>query len=178
MRTNPEPPFILPVPVKNWLVSVFAEVNVRTSRKLSRIPTTHETSLDETVIEQLSQVACPFRFGNDWLVRIETHYLGGGWHFRRWEIADLGVLVIFRRAGVILRTKIGLLQPKRLYPDELTVEADAHPMDYIVGFGRLMDSDSEFRSATRERTFHFSPNSAYRALGYRSEQFKRILEYQ
>lgn len=87
------------MPVKNWLLSVFAEVNERASRKLSRIPTTHETSLDETVIEQLSQVACPFRFGNDWLVRIDTHYLGGGRHFGRWEIADLGVLVIFRRAG-------------------------------------------------------------------------------
>ena len=37
---------------------------------------------------------------------------------------------------------------------------------------------SEFRSATRERTFHFSLESAYRALGYRNEQFQRVLEYQ
>src|SRR4051794_29808930 len=45
-----EPPFRLPGPVREWLWSAFAEVNIRTSRKLSRIPTTHETSLDEAVI--------------------------------------------------------------------------------------------------------------------------------
>ncbi|MFY9940338.1 MAG: hypothetical protein WAK33_25880 [Silvibacterium sp.] len=99
-------------------------------------------------------------------------------HFSRWEIADIGVLVVFRRAGAVLRTKIGLLQSKRLYPDEQTVEAEAHPMDYYIGFGRFMHSDSEFRSAARERTFSFSLSSVYRALGYQSDQYNRVLEYQ
>lgn len=75
---------------------------------------THETSLDLTVIEQLSQVASPLRFSGEWLVRLDTHYLGGGRHFGSWEIADLGVLVVFRRRGVVERVKVALLQSKRL----------------------------------------------------------------
>lgn len=171
-------PFAIPEAVLDWIRSVFELVNERTWRKLSRIPTAHETSLDLTVIEQLSQVASPFRLASDWLVRIDTHYHGGGRHFGEWEIADLGTLVIFRRAGTVMRTKIGLLQSKRLYPDELSVEAEDQPIDYMVGFGRLLHSDSEFRMATRDRRFSFSQDSKYRALEYRGKQYARVLEYQ
>ena len=172
------PPFSIPDAVTDWVRSVFCRVNERTSGKLSRIPTTHETSLDLTVIEQISQFASPFRLASDWLVRIDTHYLGGGRHFGEWEIADLGVLIIYRRAGIVQRTKIGLLQSKRLYPNELTTEAEDHPIDYMVGFGRLLHSDSEFKAATKDRSFHFSNESKYRALEYNGNQYVRVLEYQ
>jgi hypothetical protein len=168
----------MPNEVRDWISSVFREVNERTARKLSRIPTTHETSLDLTVIEQISQFSSPFRIASDWIVRIDTHYLGGGRHFGRWEIADLGILVVFRKGGIVQQTKIGLLQSKRLYPDELTVDAEDHEIDYIVGFGRLLHSDSEFRAATKDRTFHFSIESRYRALEFKGQQYDRVLEYQ
>ncbi len=171
-------PFPIPEAVTGWVRSVFCRVNERKSGKLSRIPTTHETSLDLTVIERISQFASSFRVASDWLVRIDTHYLGGGRHLGEWEIADLGVLIIYRRAGIVQRIKIGLLQSKRLYPDELTVEAEDHPIDYMVGFGRLLHSDSEFKAATKDRSFHFSNHSKYRALEYKSNQYTRVLEYQ
>ncbi len=178
MNATTDLPFPLPEAVKDWVRSAFRQVNERTARKLTRIPTTHETSLDLTVIEQISQFATPFRVVSDWLVRIDTHYLGGGRHFGEWEIADLGILIVYRRSGIVQRTKIGLLQSKRLYPDELTVEAEDHPIDYMVGFGRLLHSDSEFRAATKDRRFHFSTESKYRALEYKGEQYARVLEYQ
>jgi hypothetical protein len=65
-----------------------------------------------TLIEQLSQYAAPFRFSSDWLVRLETHYLGGPRYWGIWEIADVGLLVVFRRKGVVERTKLALLQSK------------------------------------------------------------------
>jgi hypothetical protein len=71
----------------------------------------------------------PRTLTSGWTVRIATHYLGGGRHYgewngweRRWEVADIGVLVMFREAGKLRRTKVALLQSKRLYPDEQEFE--------------------------------------------------------
>jgi hypothetical protein len=76
------------------------------------------------------------------------------------------------------RVKVALLQAKRLYPDETMSRSEDMEIDYLVGFGRLLHSESEFKSAIKERTFHFSEQSQYRALEYRGEQYKRVLEYQ
>ncbi len=170
-------PFPIPAEVTVWIRSVFAEVNQRTSAKLSRIPNVHETSLDMTLIEQLSQYAAPFRFSSDWLVRLETHYLGGPRYWGAWEIADVGLLVVFRRKGVVERTKIALLQSKRLYPIEAEAPAEDHRVDYEIGFGRLLQAEQEFKSTVQRRDFTFSDQSRYRALEFEGEQYKAILEY-
>ncbi len=170
-------PFPIPAEVTAWIRSVFAEVNQRTSAKLSRLPNVHETSLDMTLIEQLSQYAAPFRFSSNWLVRLETHYLGGPRYWGAWEIADVGILVVFRRNGVVERTKIALLQSKRLYPIEAEAPAEDHPTDYELGFGRLLQAEQEFKSTVQRRNFTFSDQSRYRALEYKGEQYKAILNY-
>jgi hypothetical protein len=69
-------------------------------------------------IAEVSEHSAPVKFSSGWLVRLETHFLGGGRYWGRWEIADIGVLVVFRRAAVVQQTKIALLQSKRLYPVE------------------------------------------------------------
>jgi hypothetical protein len=171
------PPFPIPTEVTEWIRSVFAEVNQRTSAKLSRIPNVHETSLDMTIIEQLSQYAAPFRFPSDWLLRLDTHYLGGPRYWGTWEIADIGILIIYRRKGTVERTKIALLQSKRLYPIESEAPAEDHPVDYEVGFGRLLESEQEFKSAIKQRKFTFTDKSRYRALEYQGDQYKAILKY-
>src|SRR3954468_15869758 len=130
-----EVPFQIPPDIINWIRTVFAGVNRRVSEKLTRVPTSHETSLDITLIEELSRYVAPFRFLSNWIVQLETHYLGGGRYWGRWEIADIGVLVIFRRGGITQQTKIALLQSKRLYPVEAQSQAEDHPIDYEVGFG-------------------------------------------
>jgi hypothetical protein len=170
-------PFPIPTEVTAWIKSVFAEVNQRTSAKLTRIPNVHESSLDMTLIEQLSHYAAPFRFPSAWLVRLETHYLGGPRYWGTWEIADIGVLVVFRRKGVVQYTKIALLQSKRLYPIEAKAPAEDHVLDYETGFGRLLEAEQEFKSAIKPRTFTFSEDSRYRALEYGGDQYKAILKY-
>ena len=171
-------PFSIPPEVIDWIRDVFAAVNGRVSSKLSAFPTTHETSLDMTFIEEVSQHCAPVAFSSGWLVRLETHFLGGGRYWGRWEIADIGVLVIFRRAGLVVQTKIALLQSKRLYPVEAQTTSEDHPLDYAVGFGRLLPADQEYKSAVKPRTFSFSRDSRYRAMEYGDGQYEAILNYE
>jgi len=173
----PAPPFAVPSPVLDWIRNVFAEVNRRSAAALTRIPTTFETTLDHGVIAHLAEYAAPFKFLSDWIVTFDTHYLGGGRYWGSWEIADIGMLVVFRRGGVVVGTKIALLQSKRLYPDEIENAVDMHPLDYGVGFGRLLASEGEYRAQVKPRLFHFSQQSRYRALEYREEQYQAIVEY-
>ncbi len=156
---------------------MFRDINRARSKTVSTIPTTHEPSLDHALIGHLADFSAPFRFASKWIVTLETHFLGGAHHWGRWEIADLGVLIMYRRAGTVLRTKVALLQSKRLYPDEIQGVTGLLPIDFQVGFGRLFTSDSEYRSGTKPRTFTFTPDSLYRALEYASKQYNAVLEY-
>jgi len=174
---NTKTPFPIPDEVVSWIRSVFEQINNRVAYKLGRIPTVHETSLDMTFIEQVSQYSAPFMFPSDWIVRLETHFLGGGRHWGPWEIADIGVLVAFRSKHQIVGTKIALLQSKRLYPEESEVPSEDHPLDYATGFGRLLQAEQEFKSSIKKRHFHFTQDSRYRALEYADTQYSQILDY-
>jgi hypothetical protein len=88
-------------------------VNRSVASKISRIPTVHEPSLDLSLIEFISRLSVPIRFGSGAQLLLETHFLGGFPMFRSWEIADIGFLVMFRRAGRLYRSKVALLQSKR-----------------------------------------------------------------
>jgi hypothetical protein len=173
----PAPPFPIPEAVIDWVRDVFTQVNRRSSSTLSRIPTTWETTLDHSLIGHLAEFAAPFRFPSNWVVNLDTHFIGGGRFWGSWEIADIGVLIVFRQGGRILGTKLALLQSKRLYPDEVESATDIHPIDYRVGFGRLLASDSEYRSSVKPRIFHFSADSKYRALEYAGDQYAALLGY-
>jgi hypothetical protein len=171
-------PFPIPREVIDWVRNVFAAVNNRVSTKLTAFPTTHETSLDMSLIEEVSQHSAPTRFSSGWLVRLETHFLGGGRYWGKWEIADIGVLIVFRRGGVVVQTKIALLQSKRLYPVEAQTTAEDHALDYIVGFGRLLPAEQEYKSTVKPRAFSFVEDSTYRALEYGGNQYQAVLAYE
>ena len=72
------PPFAIPEAVIDWIRDVFAQVNQRSSSTLSRIPTTWETTLDHSLIGHLAEFAAPFRFPSNWVVNLDTHFIGGG----------------------------------------------------------------------------------------------------
>jgi hypothetical protein len=117
-------------------------------------------------IDRFAGIASPFQFPSGWVVQVSTHYLGGGRHVsdwpplpRRWEIADIGILVLFRQRGRLIRSKVALLQSKRLYPDELEWDEDS-PLDYMIGFGRLMQPDDDWADVIAPRPFSFTPTAA------------------
>ena len=170
-------PIYLPTDVVEFLHNVFSKANLRVTRKISRMPSTHETALDHSLIEALSHYTAPIRLGSGWLVRIDTHYLGGGSHFGSWEVADVGIIVQFRQVGRLIRSKVGLLQSKRLYPSEQEYEED-EPIDYLMGFGRLYEDDDSFLQVTRPRTLSFDRSSQYRALVVANRQWDTIDQYE
>ena len=167
--------YALPKEIRDWLTNVFRQANEAASIELTRVPNAHEEHLDMTLISSLRRFAAPFVFPSEWKVKIDTHFLGGeGGPWGRWEIADIGLLVLFRRGGALLRTKVGLLQSKRLYPTELKSNDER---DYI-GFGRLFEKDDAFAASTRTRTFEFSGNSKYLALNVDGAQYVRMRDYE
>ena len=170
-------PIHLPSDVVAFLRSVFWNANLRVTRKMSHMPSTHETALDLSLIEVLSYHNAPIRFGSGWLVRLDTHYLGGGRHYRSWEIADIGIIVQFRQASKLVRSKIGLLQSKRLYPTEQEYDEDSL-RNYLIGFGRLHEDDDSFLTVTRPRRFSFVQSSRYKALTVATRQWTAIQQYE
>jgi hypothetical protein len=169
--------FPLPVDAVKWLRYVFRECNSRVSTKLSRIPTNHESSLDFTFIESLTHFESPFKTASGWIIRIETHYLGGWRQFRQWEIADIGLIVTLRQHGRLRAAKTVLLQSKRLYPNELNFDEDKK-IDYEVGFGRLFHPADPFQVAGRNRSFTFTVSSQYKALLKDDNQYLAIEQYE
>ncbi len=173
----PLPPFPIPDDVREWVRSVFSSCNARVTGKLDRLPTTHETSLDLSLIEALSQISAPVRTPSGHLVRIDVHFLGGGRHFGTWEVADIGALLIYRSGTEVVRTKVALLQSKRLYPVEQAFEEDS-PLTYATGFGRLNTSDEEFLRVTTQRKFSFLRRGLYAATAIGDPQWRAIEGYE
>ncbi len=167
----------IPEDVTAWIRAVFRTCNIRTATSLMRMPTTHEETLDAAFVAAAAEFAAPVRFESEWIVRIDTHFLGGRRHFHNWEIADIGVLIVFRRGGKVVRSKVALLQSKRLYPDEEDYD-EKERVDYEIGFGRLFRGDARFESVSAPRVFAFRETSKYQALKVGDRQFRLIDEYE
>ncbi len=163
--------------VKNWVRKIFRSANRAVTNKQSRIPTLHETFYDLSLIESISNASAPTLLRNGWSVSIETHFLGSFPMFRKWEIADIGFLIMFRQKGRIVRSKVALLQSKRLYPKEIKKRID-YARDQLIGFGRLQRTDADHARLYSPRTFTFDTTSKYQALSLGDEQFKRVQQYQ
>ena len=77
----------------------------------------------------------------------------------------------------LIRSKVGLLQSKRLYPTEQEFEED-RPIDYLVGFARLYEDEESFIQVTDARTFSFKQSSRYKALAVANQQWNVIEQYE
>jgi hypothetical protein len=162
--------------VVDWVTSTFRECNARISEKLTNNPNLPEESLDLTWIEHFSQLTSPITLSSSWTVKFETHFLGGLRHFRRWEIADIGVLLFIRRGGRIARSKVALLQSKRLYPTTNQVREE-HLIDYMTGFARLADPEDLQTSIAVQTEFEFNVGEDEdRLWNDLSESRRRFLE--
>ncbi len=166
--------FAFPDDVREYLQSIFGGANDYSSTYLTQVPNAHEPALDIALVSYIARHSRPVHFPSDWVVKLDTHFLGSGHHWRHWEIADIGLLLMFRRRGEILRTKVALLQSKRLYPNEQTNDDEPN----YVGFGRLHESDKTFLSSLSTRTFTFKSTSKYKALTTDSGQYRAIEDYE
>lgn len=176
MANAPQEFHRLPPAAVDWVRDVFARVNHKVTATLSTIPTHHEPQLDMQFIAALDQTPAVTSV-DGWTVYIETHFLGGRRHFYNWEVADIGLLVVFRDRGAVRRIKVGLLQSKRLYPKELLAVED-HQVRARVGFGALMQRPEAFRALAAGRRFTFNSASKYLAIARGSEQYRALEAYE
>lgn len=166
--------FELPANVRAYLHGIFAGANHSSSSYLTAVPNAHEPHLDTALVSSIARHARPVQFDNDWVVKLDTHFLGNSRYWGRWEIADIGLLLMFRRRGDLLRTKVALLQSKRLYPNEQKSEDEPN----YVGFGALRESEKAFLNSVAPRTFRFNSESRYRALQVDDGQYVAIDDYE
>lgn len=168
-------PFPVPSDVLERLTRIFGDCNDKVAGALSRVPTVHEETLDQQLIGFLSQLGPLSTPSSGWIINIETHFLGGGRHFERWEIADIGVIISFRRGTQVIWSKAALLQSKRLFPAGRTYEADDERSIFQWGFGRLLQGYIPLRGQT---DFVFTRESRYESLDLKGAQASRISAYE
>lgn len=167
----------VPTEVIDWVRQAFRGCNIRVTEKLSNNPNVQEESLDFSWIEHFSHLSSAVTLSSGWTVKIETHYLGGLRHYRNWEIADIGILLFFRRSGRVEQSKVALLQSKRLYPSNNRVRHEGIT-DYRIGFARLADAEDLMISVATQAEYEFNEDCQYGALVGGSEQVRAIQEYQ
>jgi hypothetical protein len=117
-------------------------------------PAIHEESLDMNLISSFARRQAPVRLASDWIVRIDAHFIGGGRHFGTWEVAEIGLMMVFRHKGKVIKSKLMLLQSKKLYASSLKYTEDSQ---YVrrFGLGRLIVTEEEHAEHIEPRVLAF-----------------------
>ncbi|WP_420863165.1 hypothetical protein [Algirhabdus cladophorae] len=166
----------LPPQVFEYVRSLFGSVDDAVSKKISLTPNTPEESLDIAFIESLSGYAAPKVVCPGWAVRISSHFIGSIRHFRRYEVADIGVVVVFKRGTKVLKRKLVLLQSKRLYPNNFRV-TELDEFDYELGLAMVTREEPHETPIFSSILFEFDSTSAYGALRTNSRQCQTIQDH-
>jgi hypothetical protein len=167
----------IPNDVIDYVRDVFGEANREATMALARQPAAHEEQLDFQIFAALDKIGPRSFPGSGAAIEIDTHWLGGRRHFeRRWEIADIGVVIALRVGGKLVWRKVALLQSKRLYSREIPV-SEMERADYGIGIGRLVDRVEALQPLTQPRAFRFTPECVYGAMRAGDEQSTVIDRY-
>ena len=168
----------LPREAVETIRAIFLNANRTATRTLSVAPNTWETSLDMAVIAALNRYSAPMMPVRDCLITVQTHFLGGRPQYHRWEIADIGLLVMYRVKGKLVRTKLVLLQSKRLYPIEVSNVQEDEQHHYRAGFSRLYREHEDYQADIQPHTFTWDWGSKYRAIKKGDQQETAIKNYE
>ena len=176
MQETPFEDFHIPIGVLEYVRNIFGSVNDHVSQKFSKIPNIKEESLDISFIDRLSDFSEPVVVCPDWAVQVAAHFIGSIRHHRRYEIADIGVVVVFKRTSRIVGRKLVLLQSKRLYPNNYRVN-EFEDFDYELGLGIAIRDNQNEATIMSTVTYEFDENSKYGALLKSSNQCNAINEH-
>lgn len=165
----------LPNDVKLFMDSLFTSCNLEVSKQLSIFPNTHEETLDLFLISHLAKMRGPIKLNPNWILRLDAHFIGRGRHYRSWEVADIGLMVVFRKRGKIVRSKLVFLQSKKLYANnQKPIIDDRYDRQ---GMGRVLVTDDEHEEINRTTTIKFSESCRYKALKFGGEQHNAMEEF-
>lgn len=179
METWPQ----IPEDVVAWFRGVFGEANRRVCERLVNVPNIRETSLDDGLIEALIPDTAPTLLPSGAIVRMDAHNIGGLRRFRwpdwdwpmgrRWETADIAILVFVYRGSTLIAKKVGLLQSKRLYPENRDVE-DEDAVAFVHGMNAFIRREASQAVGTLYRDFVFDRTCVYGAINAKSHQIEMI----
>ncbi|WP_419826505.1 hypothetical protein [Sphingomonas sp.] len=170
---NPWP--VIPTDVVAWFRGVFRDAHRQVCERLANLPNIRETSLDDGLIEALIPDSAPALLESGAIVRMDTHNIGGlrrlgapHWDWdhpqrRRWETADIAILVFVYRRDALIAKKIGLLQSKRLFPLNGDVD-DEDEIGFLHGMNAFIRRDGQQAAASLHRTYGFDENCVYAAI--------------
>jgi hypothetical protein len=176
---------VIPDDVVAWFRGIFSEANRKVCERLVNLPNVRETSLDDGLIEALIPDSAPTLLSSGAIVRMDTHNIGGlrrlgsphlDWDFpqrRRWETADLAILVFVYRRDQLVAKKIGLLQSKRLYPENNDVD-DEDEIGFLYGMNAFLGRDGQQATASLHRAFSFNESCIYGAIHAGAGQIELI----
>jgi hypothetical protein len=149
------------------------------------LPNVRETSLDDGLIEALIPDSAPTLLPSGAIVRMDTHNIGGlrrlggpSWNWdppyqRRWETADIAILVFIYRGDQLVAKKIGLLQSKRLYPLNNDVE-EGDEIGFLYGMNAFLRREDQQAAASLHRRFEFTGDCIYGSIAARAHQVELI----
>lgn len=175
----------IPDDVVAWFRGIFANANRKVCERLANLPNVRETSLDDGLIEALIPDTAPTLLPSGAIVRIDTHNIGGlrrlggpFWapdyrHLSRWETADIAILVFVYRGNTLVAKKIGLLQSKRLYPENNDVE-DEDVVGFLHGMNAFLRREGEQAVGALHRNFVFNDSCVYGAIQAGDQQLELI----
>lgn len=168
--------FNVPEIVCAFIYRIISNLNDKVSRKISLTPNIPEETLDISFIEFLSDSSAPTVISLGWAVRISAHFIGNIRQYRRYEIADIGVVVVFKRKSNVIGRKLVLLQSKRLYPNNHHVIV-LDDFDYQLGLAKITRGGRSEATIYSTIEYEFDHSSAYGALNANSNQCKKIQEH-
>jgi hypothetical protein len=164
----------IPPDVIDWFRSIFRTANTDVTTLLDNQPNIRETSLDDHLILALQRNAAPTILPSGTIVSMRIHNIGGLRRYGSWEVADIAFIVWVRDPTGGIYQKIGMLQSKRLFPDNFDVD-DEDAYGFLVGMNGLIYPDPSFISRSTHKTFQFSEQSIYGS--YDPVQLKRIRSF-
>jgi len=166
----------IPEDAIHWLRVVFAEANRRATERLINVPNIRESALDDRLVEALIPFSPPRLLPSGATVEMHIHNIGGLRSIRHWETADIAVLVFVYRSSHLMAQKIGLLQSKRLFPENNDVEAD-DPVGFAYGMNKFLRPDGASPLGKIHRQFDFNRDCSYSALRKDDQQTAAIEEF-
>lgn len=166
----------LPEDVVDWVRMIMRTCNEEVTERLVNQPNVREPSLDDAFINNISRFAAPKALPSGAIVMLEVHNIGGLRQFGRWELADIAFVVHVSIFGKPLEQKIGLLQSKRLYPENFDVDED-DPISFRLGLNGLIEPNSGNTLSKLQRNYEFVDSSRYNAISNPDDQLDRINQF-
>ena len=163
----------IPEAIYSYVRRIFSELNDNVSRMISVNPNIPEESLDISFIDRLSRESHPTIVTPDWAVRMSAHFIGNIRHYRRYEVADIGVAIEYRYHSRVVERKLILLQSKRLYPNNHEV-TEFDDFDYERGLGLITGESPNEVPIFSKIKYEFNQDSLYGALRANSQQCNLI----